>query len=89
MVEEMQNKRKLTEVTYSPSLHCSVIIVKLHCSRHYCAGCSAQRNAFLWSKRALQEEARAESRLCNLSEHNQALPDLMKHKLFSSTVQTF
>lgn len=89
MVEEMQNKCKLSEVTFSPSLHCSVIIVKLHCSRHYCAGCSAQRNAFLWSKRALQEEGRADSRLCSLSEHNQAIPDLMKHKLLSSTVQTF
>lgn len=37
MVEEMQNKQKLSEVTFSCPLHCSVIIVKLQCSRQYCA----------------------------------------------------
>lgn len=38
MVEEMQNKQRLSEGTFSHSLHCSVIIVKLQeVFKKYCA----------------------------------------------------
>lgn len=68
MVEEMQNKQ-LSEVTFSCSFRYSVVVVKLQCSRQYCAGCSSRRSAFLLCKRALQGEGEADSRPCNLSEH--------------------
>lgn len=87
MVEEMQNKQSLSEVTFSHSLHCSdyceVAVFKT-------AACRVQfrEKCVPLVQESSARAGRGRQQTVQPLRTQASNSDLMKHKLFSSTIQT-